>query len=239
MIPTSFGYHHHGECSDVGSATEAEYALAAYEYWQYTQPPSEETVFRCNANGEDESCSASIPSQGPNLAHAMVSASRRLGFRAASEKLAVLWYRCHYTVLLVKVHFGSYHHNVQGLSVSNNPAEHLLPHPSFLLRVFWHWNQSPCLASRRVSRSLDQSHWCSDQLIPFLLFPGRGQELLGAGWEMRVRVGILQTMLGSQLDVRQIHPKTSLNSSLASISRNDNMDLRTVKRVYWKVARHS
>jgi len=52
MIPTKLGYHHHG-----------------VEYWQYTHPPSEETTAKCNAEGEDPSCSASIPSQGVNLAH--------------------------------------------------------------------------------------------------------------------------------------------------------------------------
>ncbi|KAJ3511371.1 hypothetical protein NLJ89_g4136 [Agrocybe chaxingu] len=52
MIPTSLGYHHHG-----------------VEYWQRESPPSEETTFQCNAEGEDAACSASIPSQGVTVAH--------------------------------------------------------------------------------------------------------------------------------------------------------------------------
>ncbi|KDR78622.1 hypothetical protein GALMADRAFT_244080 [Galerina marginata CBS 339.88] len=52
MIPISLGYHHHG-----------------VEYWQYTHPPSEETTAKCDAEGEDPSCSASIRSQGVTLAH--------------------------------------------------------------------------------------------------------------------------------------------------------------------------
>ncbi|CAA7267494.1 unnamed protein product [Cyclocybe aegerita] len=52
MIPTGLGYHHHG-----------------VEYWQRESPPSEETTVQCNAEGEDATCSASIPSQGVNVAH--------------------------------------------------------------------------------------------------------------------------------------------------------------------------
>jgi len=53
MIPVSLGYHHHG-----------------VEYWQYTHPASEHTTKKCNAEGEDAACSASVPSQGVTLAHA-------------------------------------------------------------------------------------------------------------------------------------------------------------------------
>jgi len=54
IIPTKFGYHHHG-----------------VEYWQHANPPSEATTVECSADGEDSACSASIPSQGPNIAHTM------------------------------------------------------------------------------------------------------------------------------------------------------------------------
>lgn len=52
LIPTSLGYHHHG-----------------IEYWQNPDPPSQETTFQCSADGEDPSCSASIPSKGITPAH--------------------------------------------------------------------------------------------------------------------------------------------------------------------------
>ncbi|KAF8151041.1 Alpha/Beta hydrolase protein [Crassisporium funariophilum] len=54
IIPTRLGYHHHG-----------------VEYWQHGSPPSEETTVQCDASGEDSTCSASIPSQGINVAHTM------------------------------------------------------------------------------------------------------------------------------------------------------------------------
>jgi len=52
MIPISLGYHHHG-----------------IEYWQNPDPPSEETTIECSPDGEDPSCSASIPSKGLTPAH--------------------------------------------------------------------------------------------------------------------------------------------------------------------------
>ncbi|KJA25089.1 hypothetical protein HYPSUDRAFT_214138 [Hypholoma sublateritium FD-334 SS-4] len=52
-IPIELGYHHHG-----------------VEYWQHTSPPSNETTLKCDPEGEDPNGSASIPSQGVNLAHA-------------------------------------------------------------------------------------------------------------------------------------------------------------------------
>ena len=42
------------------------------EYWQHGKPASEATTVECNADGEDLACSASIPSQGLNVAHTMV-----------------------------------------------------------------------------------------------------------------------------------------------------------------------
>lgn len=39
------------------------------EYWQYTTPASEETTRACAADGEDPTCSASIPTKGINPAH--------------------------------------------------------------------------------------------------------------------------------------------------------------------------
>ncbi|KAF9554468.1 alpha/beta-hydrolase [Agrocybe pediades] len=53
MIPRQLGYHHHG-----------------IEYWQYTHPASEDTTSKCDPEGEDPACSASIkPSRGVTLAH--------------------------------------------------------------------------------------------------------------------------------------------------------------------------
>jgi len=52
MISTFLGYHHHG-----------------VEYWQKIDPASAETTLQCSADGEDPTCSASIPSGGINPAH--------------------------------------------------------------------------------------------------------------------------------------------------------------------------
>ncbi|KAA1470189.1 alpha/beta-hydrolase [Dentipellis sp. KUC8613] len=52
IIPTSVGYRHHG-----------------VEYWQNPDPPSASTTKECAADGEDPTCSASVPSQGIDLAH--------------------------------------------------------------------------------------------------------------------------------------------------------------------------
>ncbi|KAF9483200.1 alpha/beta-hydrolase [Pholiota conissans] len=52
IIPRQLGYHHHG-----------------VEYWQYESPSSEETTMKCDPVGEDPEGSASIPSQGINVAH--------------------------------------------------------------------------------------------------------------------------------------------------------------------------
>ncbi|KAJ8077505.1 hypothetical protein PM082_001936 [Marasmius tenuissimus] len=53
MIPTSFGYHHHG-----------------VEYWQTSDDPTHETTLQCSVtNGEDPKCSASVPSEGINGDH--------------------------------------------------------------------------------------------------------------------------------------------------------------------------
>ena len=46
--------------------------ILGIEYWQHASPPSEATTVECNADGEDPACSASIPSQGVNVAHTMV-----------------------------------------------------------------------------------------------------------------------------------------------------------------------
>ncbi|TFK73240.1 alpha/beta-hydrolase [Pluteus cervinus] len=51
LIPTSLGYHHTG-----------------VEYWQL-DPPNKDNVIICSADGEDATCSASVPSQGINHAH--------------------------------------------------------------------------------------------------------------------------------------------------------------------------
>ncbi|PFH46768.1 hypothetical protein AMATHDRAFT_77517 [Amanita thiersii Skay4041] len=52
IIPTSMGYHHHG-----------------IEYWEEHDPASPETTVQCSADGEDPTCSASIPSKGFTPAH--------------------------------------------------------------------------------------------------------------------------------------------------------------------------
>ncbi|KAF9522842.1 alpha/beta-hydrolase [Crepidotus variabilis] len=52
IIPMSLGYHHHG-----------------IEYWQREDPSCGKTTVKCDANGEDTTCSASIRSQGINSAH--------------------------------------------------------------------------------------------------------------------------------------------------------------------------
>ncbi|KAF5351321.1 hypothetical protein D9758_008016 [Tetrapyrgos nigripes] len=52
IIPTSLGYRHHG-----------------IEYWQNPDPASAQTTKKCAADGEDPTCSASIPSQGIDQAH--------------------------------------------------------------------------------------------------------------------------------------------------------------------------
>ncbi|RDB25660.1 putative feruloyl esterase A [Hypsizygus marmoreus] len=54
IISKSLGYSHHG-----------------IEYWLSADPPSKETIRKCSADGEDPSCSASIPSRGFTPAHAM------------------------------------------------------------------------------------------------------------------------------------------------------------------------
>jgi hypothetical protein len=64
------------------------------EYWQHASPPSESTTVECNALGEDPACSASIPSRGLNVAHAMVcvfSDFITLGLRGG----LVLWHSGH------------------------------------------------------------------------------------------------------------------------------------------------
>lgn len=47
-------------------------ALIGVEYWQH-DPPKPANVVVCNAEGEDASCSASVPSRGFNPAHLTVS----------------------------------------------------------------------------------------------------------------------------------------------------------------------
>ena len=74
MISTKLGYHHHGkfELSRIFLESPKPYGLVGIEYWQHASPPSEATTVECNADGEDSTCSASIPSHGVNLAHATV-----------------------------------------------------------------------------------------------------------------------------------------------------------------------
>jgi hypothetical protein len=102
MIPTRLGYHHHGQYL---------FFLWIYrflktigiEYWQYTHPPSGETTAKCNAEGEDPTCSACIPSQGVNLPHMRV---RRLFFPqailTAQSISTVFWNTSNDAILLLK-----------------------------------------------------------------------------------------------------------------------------------------
>ncbi|KZP24469.1 alpha/beta-hydrolase [Athelia psychrophila] len=52
IIPTSLGYKHHG-----------------VEYWQNPDPATAANTVKCDADGEDPACSASIPSAGIDIAH--------------------------------------------------------------------------------------------------------------------------------------------------------------------------
>ncbi|PFH50300.1 hypothetical protein AMATHDRAFT_75703 [Amanita thiersii Skay4041] len=52
LIPQSFGYRHHG-----------------IEYWQFIDPATPSNVRQCAADGEDPTCSGSIPSGGLNPPH--------------------------------------------------------------------------------------------------------------------------------------------------------------------------
>ncbi|KAF8731473.1 hypothetical protein AX14_004836 [Amanita brunnescens Koide BX004] len=54
IIPKSLGYRHH-----------------AFEYWETRDPPASSTTVQCSADGEDQACSASIPSKGFTPAHTM------------------------------------------------------------------------------------------------------------------------------------------------------------------------
>ncbi|KAF8517176.1 alpha/beta-hydrolase, partial [Hysterangium stoloniferum] len=53
----------------VPTVTDRTYRHHGIEYWQNPDPPSANTTTRCNADGEDDSCSSSIPSTGINPAH--------------------------------------------------------------------------------------------------------------------------------------------------------------------------
>ncbi|ETW78687.1 Lipase, class 3, partial [Heterobasidion irregulare TC 32-1] len=54
MIPTVLGYRHHG-----------------VEYWLTQDPASATITKQCAADGEDPTCSASVPSQGIDVAHTL------------------------------------------------------------------------------------------------------------------------------------------------------------------------
>jgi len=73
MIPRQLGYHHHGELKISEFHDHLTEITIGVEYWQYTHPASEETTAKCDPEGEDPSCSASIkPSRGVTLAHTNV-----------------------------------------------------------------------------------------------------------------------------------------------------------------------
>lgn len=70
IIPTFLGYHHHGMPYFVYlSVIIYLQPHLGIEYWQYTNPESEETTRACAPDGEDPTCSASIPTGGINPAH--------------------------------------------------------------------------------------------------------------------------------------------------------------------------
>jgi len=47
--------------------------LSATEYWTFKDPSANDTTLQCSAEGEDERCSLSVPSDGINEAHLEVS----------------------------------------------------------------------------------------------------------------------------------------------------------------------
>jgi hypothetical protein len=73
MIPKSLGYHHHGNIYPISPARSRRSNFSpGIEYWQNPDPPSQETTHQCSADGEDPSCSASVPSKGITPAHVTV-----------------------------------------------------------------------------------------------------------------------------------------------------------------------
>lgn len=72
MIPRLLGYHHHGKYF-LTSPFHKVHRRTGIEYWQYTHPASGDTTAKCDPEGEDPCCSASVPSQGVTLAHTNVS----------------------------------------------------------------------------------------------------------------------------------------------------------------------
>ncbi|KAF4610721.1 hypothetical protein D9613_007122 [Agrocybe pediades] len=54
LLPRALGYKHH-----------------AFEYWQIPDPAIPETVKKCDASGEDPTCSLQIPTHGINDAHGL------------------------------------------------------------------------------------------------------------------------------------------------------------------------
>lgn len=46
------------------------------EYWQNPDPASAANTVECAADGEDPNCSASIPSEGIDVAHTIVRTNR-------------------------------------------------------------------------------------------------------------------------------------------------------------------
>ena len=77
-IPRGLGYHHHGKLRTVIFQLKLHLVFIGVEYWQHISPPSSETTLKCDPEGEDPNGSASIPSQGVNLAHTMVRTSSYL-----------------------------------------------------------------------------------------------------------------------------------------------------------------
>ena len=80
--------------------------MTGVEYWQHASPPSEATTVECNAGGEDPACSASIPSQGVNVAHAMVRVISEILILLLhlAERRTVFWYSGHYAFLPMRAY---------------------------------------------------------------------------------------------------------------------------------------
>lgn len=80
-------------------------SVSGIEYWQIGDPASKDNVLQCSADGEDPSCSASIPSQGINSAHMSVRVSFLLNLHHFTfNKLLVFRNHGYDTILLVMLY---------------------------------------------------------------------------------------------------------------------------------------
>jgi len=106
ILPTSLGYHHHGRfilLPAILSASSTSRYLGI-EYWQSPDPSGPATTRQCSADGEDPSCSASIPSKGLTPAHLTVCLDpslRKLQLKCFTS-FAVLRYSSYHALLSLK-----------------------------------------------------------------------------------------------------------------------------------------